>query len=91
MGRKKTVKFNETGIRSLPGNKPVVYKILTEGNDNNYTGIAKRGRVRERLHEHLGKIPGSKVQIEQLPTIQEATKKESRIISRSKPSYNKRK
>ncbi len=89
---KKTVQFNETGIEKLPNDKPVVYKILTEGGRNNYTGIAKRGRVQERLEEQLppGKdhVPGAKVQIEQMPTISEAEAKEARIISRSKPPHN---
>ncbi len=89
---KKTVNFNESGIETLPNDKPVVYKILTPGGNNNYTGVAKRGRVQERLAEHLpgGKdaIPGAKVQIEQMPTIQEATDKERSIIARSKPKYN---
>jgi predicted GIY-YIG superfamily endonuclease len=89
---KKTVKFNESGIEKLPNDKPVVYVIVTPGGNNNYTGVAKRGRVQERLAEHLpgGKdpIPGANVQIEQMPTIQEATQKERRIIIRSKPKYN---
>lgn len=89
---KKTVPFGEAGIEKLPDDKPVVYKILTPGGNNNYTGVAKRGRVQERLQEHLagGKdpIPGAKVQIEQMPTISEAEAKEARIISRSKPPYN---
>ena len=90
---KKIVDFNKTGIGKLPNNKPVIYKILTESGGNNYTGIAKRGRVGERLEEHLvdGKdyVPGSKVQIEQMKSIEEAQQKESRIISRSEPKYNK--
>lgn len=90
---KKTVDFNKTGIGKLPNNKPVVYKILTESGGNNYTGIAQRGRVEERLEEHLvgGKdhVPGSKVQIEQMTSIEGAREKESRIISRSDPKYNK--
>jgi hypothetical protein len=89
---KKTVKFNQTGIEKLPVDRPVVYKILSEGGRNNYTGVAKRGRVQERLQEHLpsGKdpVPGTKVQIEQMPSIGEAGTKEGRIISRSKPPYN---
>jgi predicted GIY-YIG superfamily endonuclease len=89
MGSKKTVKFTESGIGNLSKNKPVVYKILTENNRNNYTGIAKRGRVQERITEHLGKIPGAKVQIEQMNSIRDAGRKESSIISRSKPKYNK--
>jgi len=88
----KTVRFNQKGIEKLPGDKPVVYKILTKAGNNNYTGIAKRSRVQQRLKEHLpgGKdpIPGTKVRIEQMPSIQEAKAKEVRIISRTKPPYN---
>jgi len=90
---KKTVPFRKAGIEKLPDDKPVVYKILTTGGKNNYTGVAKRGRVQERLEEHLpdGKdpIPGAKVQVEQMPGIGEAEAKEARIISRSKPPHNK--
>jgi predicted GIY-YIG superfamily endonuclease len=89
---KKTVDFKKTGIEKIPNNKPVVYKILTESGGNNYTGIAQKGRVRERIEEHLsgGKdyVPGSKVQIEQMKSIEEARGKEARIISRSGPKYN---
>lgn len=89
----KTVKFNKEGLNKLPNDKPVVYKILTPSGGNNYTGSAKRGRVNERLNEHLpgGKdyIPGAKVQIEQMNDIREARQKESRIIKVSKPKHNK--
>jgi len=89
---RKTVNLNKTGIGKLPNNKPVVYKILTESVGNNYTGIAQKGRVRERIEEHLpsGKdyVPGSKVQIEQMKSIEEARGKEARVISRSGPKYN---
>ena len=91
---KKTVPLNQKGIEKIPDNKPVVYKILTEGGRNNYTGVAKRGRVQDRLQDHLpgGKepIPGAKVQIEQMPSIQQARAKETRVISHSKPTYNKK-
>jgi hypothetical protein len=89
---KKTVDFNKSGVGKLPDSKPVVYKIFTEGGKNNYTGVAQRGRVQERLLEHLpGKkdyVPGSKVQIEQVRSIDQAQEKEARIVSRSKPKYN---
>lgn len=91
---KKTVPFNQKGIEKLPDNKPIVYKILTDGGKTNYTGIAQRGRVQDRLREHLpgGKdyVPGAKVQIEQMSSIREAEAKESRIISRTKPPYNEK-
>jgi hypothetical protein len=89
---KKTVPFNEKGIKKLPDNKPVIYKILTDGDRNNYTGVAQRGRVQERLKEHLpGRedyIPGAKVQIEQMSNIKDAEAKEARIIARAKPPHN---
>ncbi len=46
---KKTVKFSEEGILNLPNDKPALYKILTPNGNNNYTGVAQRGRVRERI------------------------------------------
>lgn len=87
---KKTVTFNKTGVAKLPVDKPVVYRIKTDGDKTNYVGIAKRGRAQERIQEHLdeGNIPGAKVQVEQVSSIAEARKKEQAIISRSKPKYN---
>lgn len=90
---KKTVPFNQTGIGKLPEDKPVMYRILTESGRNNYTGIAQRGRVQDRLMEHLpgakDPIPGSKVRIEQMPKIADAQAKETRVIARTKPPHNK--
>ena len=91
---KKTVTFSEKGIEKLQDNKAVVYKILTDGDKNNYTGVAQRGRVQDRLKEHLpgGKdyVPGAKVQIEQMGSIKDAEAKEARIISRTKPPHNEK-
>ena len=89
---RKTVPFNRQGIDKLPDNKPVVYRILTEHGKNNYTGIAQRGRVQDRITEHLGSgkdpVPGVKVVIEQHTSIDEARAQERRIIVRSQPKYN---
>lgn len=91
MGRK-TVSLTKSGIEKLPDNKPVVYRILTDGGKTNYVGVAKRGRVQDRIEEHIdqGKIPGAKVQIQQMSRIDEAKKTESRIISRTGPKYNEK-
>ncbi len=90
---KRTAAFNNAGIGKLPDDKPVVYKIFTGGGRNNYTGVAQRGRVRARLQEHLpgGKdpIPGAKVEIEQMPSIDDARAKEERVVKRTKPPWNK--
>ena len=88
----KTVDFNKTGVSKLPDGKPVLYRIQTDGGRTNYAGIAQRGRVQERIAEHLpdakDTVPGAKVQIEQMNSIDEARAKEARVISRSKPKYN---
>lgn len=89
----KTVPFNKSGIGKLPDNKPALYRIQTQGGKPNYVGIAMRGRVQERLAEHLpgGKdhVPGAKVQIEQQRTIDQAQAKEARVIARGQPKYNR--
>jgi hypothetical protein len=91
---KKTVDFTKSGIGKLPDNWPVMYRIKTDSGKTNYAGIAKRGRVQERLQEHLpqGKdyVPSSKVQIEQTSSIDHAKEKETRVIARTKPKYNDR-
>ena len=91
---KVTVPFKKPGISQLPDDKPVVYKIRDAGGDNIYTGSAKRGRVQDRLREHLpggqDPIPGKKIQIEQMPSIKDAKAKEGRVIKRSQPPYNQR-
>jgi hypothetical protein len=85
----KKVKYNKQGIGQLPNDKPVLYRIETEAGNPNYIGIAQRGRVRERLSEHLGKIPGATVRIEQFNDIKDAQKKEINVIRRARAKYNK--
>ena len=84
------VPFNEKGIGKLPEDKPVLYRIQTKGGKLNYAGIAKRGRIQERLQEHLGEIPGASVRIDQFPTVQDAKTTEKRVIKRNDPKYNQR-
>ena len=67
----------------------MLYRIETNTGKQNYVGIAKRGRVRERIGEHLGNLPGSAIRIEQFQNIGDARKKEANVIKRSKPKYNK--
>ena len=87
---KKAASFNKSGLGKLQDNKPVVYKILTDGGKTNYVGVAQKNRVQDRIGEHLqeGKIPGAKVKIEQMSSIKAAKEKEKNIIARTKPKYN---
>ncbi len=93
--QRKTVRFKAESVEDLPADKPVVYRILNSNDQNIYTGVAKRGRVRERIKEHLpgaqDAVPGGlKVRIQQQSSIDEAKKSEQRIIARSKPRHNKK-
>lgn len=95
MKKKKSADFNKDGIESLANDKPVVYKILNDKDDNLYTGVAKRGRVEEWLKEHLPSGPdpvrgGKKVVIDQKSSIGEALKAEARSIKRSQPPQNRK-
>ena len=86
----KKAKYNKTDIQKLPDDKPVVYQIETEGGNSNYIGTAKRSRVKDRIQEHLGEIPGATVKIEQFNSIDDARKQESRLIDKKQPKYNKK-
>lgn len=86
----KTVKYNKQSIEKLPNDKPVLYRIETESGNPRYVGVAQRGRVKEIISEHLGKIPGATVRIEQFSSISEAQKKEINVIRRTQAKYNKK-
>ncbi len=95
MGHRKTTKMNHDAIDELAADKPVVYRIRNRAGDVVYIGSAKRGRVKERVEEHLSdgsdRVPGAaSVSIEQKKSIAEAQEAEARAIKRSKPRHNKR-
>ncbi len=95
MAGKKRGSFNKEGIEGLAKDKPVVYEIQDGKSKNLYTGSAKKGRVGDRLKEHLpgGKDPirgGKKVVIQQKSSIDEALKSEARIIKSQQPPQNKK-
>jgi hypothetical protein len=85
----KKVKYKKQSIDQLPDDKPVLYWIMTESGNPRYIGVAQRGRVQEIISEHLGKIPGATVIIEQFDDIKEAQMKEINVIRRAKAKYNK--
>ena len=72
-------KFNRTNIKSIPEDKPIIYRLLNNSNKELYTGIAKRNRPQDRLLEHLNikkeKISGAtKIKITQVPNLDNAKK-----------------
>jgi hypothetical protein len=81
-------------IEALPNNKPAVYTAGNAGDPNLYVGVAKRGRVQERLMEHLNgakdPIPGAtRVKVEYKSSIAEAKAVEARRIAATQPKHNK--
>lgn len=84
----KKAKYNKSGIENISNDKPALYRIETKNGKLNYAGIAKRGRVQERIKEHLDEIPGVSVSVEQFNSIGDARKKELNVIKRNKPKYN---
>lgn len=93
MPGKKSGRFDEKGIADLAKDKPVVYSIEDKNGNPLYVGVAKRGRVGERLTEHLpgGSDPihgGAKVKIQQKPSIANAQKAEAKAIKQQQPPKN---
>lgn len=86
-------KFNKTSIKNLPEEKPILYLLQNNPGDELYLGVAKKGRVQERLKEHLTlkkeKIPGAaKVKFAQFSSIEKAKKVEKRLIKKLEPKFN---
>ena len=95
MAGKKSGSFDKDGIEGLAKDKPVVYEIQNKAGKTLYAGSAKKGRVEQRLKEHLPGGPdpvrgGAKVTIKQKASIADAQKSEARSIKSKKPPQNKR-
>lgn len=87
-------KFNKTNIKNIPEEKPILYRLQNNPGDELYLGVAKKGRVQERLEEHLTlkkeKIPGvAKVKFAQFSSIEKAKKVEEQLIKKLEPKFNK--
>ena len=88
-----TRKLNKRNIEKTPDKKPALYKIKNRKGDNVYTGVAQRGRVQERLQEHMpggpDPIPGAdSFSVKQKPSIGGAKGEEKRIIKDEQPKHN---
>ena len=88
--------LTKRNIDKIPADKPIIYKIKNLAVGNVYTGIAKKGRVLERLKEHLpgskDPIPGAKTfSIKQKLSIESAEREEKQIIKDENPKHNEQK
>jgi len=86
-------KFNKTTLNNIPEEKPVLYRFLNNSGDELYDGVAKKGRVQDRLLEHLNlkkeKISGAtKIKFAQFSSIQKAKKAEKQLVKKLQPKFN---
>jgi len=86
-------RFNKSSIADVPADKPILYDLKTGTGRSNYVGVAKRGRVRQRLGDHLpggsDPIPAKTVEIKQFSSISDARAAEKRAIKTKQPKYNR--
>ncbi len=80
-------RFTKKAIENTDNNKPVVYTLKKAG-EPVYVGIAKRGRVQDRLLEHLVKISASEFSTRSYDSISDAREAEERKIKREQPKFN---
>jgi hypothetical protein len=80
-------KFTKKGIENTGNDKPVIYTLKKAGKPV-YIDIAKRGRVQDRLNEHLNEISASEFFTRSYDSIAEAREAEERKIKREKPKFN---
>ena len=79
---------------NIPDGRPATYKIQDKNGNTLYAGVAGRGRVTERLKEHL---PGGrdyirggvKVVVRPKSSIDAARRAEAQMIKREQPPKNK--
>jgi len=88
-------KLSKTSIKSIPEDKPIIYRFQNNSGKDLYVGVAKRNRAQERLSEHLTlkkeKIQGAtKVKIMQKPNLESALKTEKQLIKKLQPKFNEK-
>jgi len=85
-------RFNKRNVANIPADKPILYNLETATGRSNYVGVAKKGRVRQRLMDHLPSgldpIPAKTVEIKQFSSISDARSAEKRAIRTKQPKYN---
>ena len=77
-------------LENVPGDKPGVYRIKNADGDVLYIGMAKGGRLDDRIAEHKGEFEGgTRFQYKTTPNKDAAESLERREIREYKPPKNK--
>lgn len=83
--------FNRNNLAKVPSNQPGVYRIKNAKNKILYVGIARGGRLAEKIAEHKGELAGgTKFQYRIARNRLEAERIESEEIKNLKPAFNKK-
>lgn len=96
MATKQTVPLTKAGTKKIPNNKAGVYDIKNKGGKSEYIGMAKAGRLKDRVKEHLPSSPkdpikgGKTVTTKQKPNRAAALKTEKKMIKSKQPPQNKK-
>ncbi len=94
MAMKKTVPLTKAGVKKSPDTKAGVYEIKNKEGKSEYVGMAKAGRLQDRVKEHLPSSPkdpikgGKTVETKQKPNKAAALKTEKRMIKTKQPRQN---
>lgn len=83
--------ITKANIEKVPADKPGVYRIKNSQNKTLYIGMAKGGRLDERIAEHKGEFKGgTRFQYKLAPNKEVAKKMEREEIKNWKPIFNKK-
>lgn len=87
----KTKPMTKADIANVPGNKPGIYRIKNAQDKTLYVGMAKGGRLDERIAEHKGIFKGgTHFQYKLASSKEVAERMERKEIKNWKPVFNKK-
>lgn len=87
----KTQTITKGNIEKVPGNKPGIYRIKNAQDKTLYVGMAKGGRLDERIAEHKGEFKGgTRFQYKLASSKEVAERMERKEIKNWKPVFNKK-
>ena len=94
MATKKIVPLTKAGVKKILNTKAGVYEIKNKEGKSEYVGMAKAGRLQDRVKEHLPSSPkdpikaGKTVKTKQEPNKAAALKTEKKMIKTKQPRQN---
>ncbi|HED37808.1 MAG TPA: hypothetical protein ENI76_06140 [Ignavibacteria bacterium] len=83
--------ITDRNLEKVPGDKPGIYRIKNAAGKTLYVGMAKGGRLNDRIAEHKGEFKGGmRFQYKLAPSKEAAERMERKEIKNWKPVFNKK-